>query len=269
MRDLDDFVTRARAENSDHHQRHVVSMEGLSGTVENSFSNISHQFTETFDRVRDLGEEVQTDTKSLEATLAPLGENICRPLSNLRDDINNTVLREYEPTGDTPQKLKYEYPTTLPRTEPHEVLLAGLQDDLPPPTPTKLGAMSTVPTIFNDLDMLPPLSTDRSHSPPPGSLPHLHLHRNPSDMSLREVNPNLTTGSIMMFDPSASTMSMPPPANENKTLPLFKRSVSGMKAPTRATRRTQTTGALGEGRENVPPAGTGMGGSRRKSPRLN
>ncbi|OIW23969.1 kinesin motor domain-containing protein [Coniochaeta ligniaria NRRL 30616] len=274
MRDLDDFVTRARAENSEHHEQHARSVEGLTGTVKESFSNISHHFVETYDRVRDLGEEMDTATNTLKATLPPLEEEICRPLSILREDINNTVLREYEPTGETPQKLKYEYPTTLPRTEPHEVLLAGLQDDLPPPTPTKLcvsgTSTTTVPTIFNDLDMLPPLPPTKSGSPPPTSLPTLQpQHRNPLAMSLREVNPNLTTGSIMLFDPSASTMSMPPPANENKTLPLFKRSVSGIKPVTRTRRRNQTTDNLGEGRENVPPAGGEMGGLRRKSPRLN
>lgn len=281
MRDLDDFVTRARAENGEHHKQHATSVEGLSSTVVDSFSNISQHFVETYDCVRDLGEEMDTAAKTLTGTLSPLEENICRPLSNLREDINHTVLREYEPTGETPQRLKYEYPTTLPRTEPHEVLLAGLQDDLPPPTPTKLlvsgATTTTVPTIFNDhdLDMLPPLQPIRSSSPPP-SLPNL-LPRGP-DMSLREVNPNLTTGSLMLnFDPTASTMSMPPPASENKTLPLFKRSVSGMSKPVaRVTRRRgRATDTLGEGRENVPPAGSGMGmgigaeGSRRKSPRLN
>jgi kinesin family protein 11 len=274
MRDLDDFVTRARAENSEHHKQHATSVEGLSSTVEDSFSNISHHFVETYDRVRDLGEEMDAAAKTLHGTLLPLEENICRPLSNLRDDINATVIREYEPTGETPQKLNYEYPTTLPRTDPHEVLLAGLQDDLQPPTPTKFSVSAatttTVPTVFNDLDMLPPLTTIKSGSPPTPSLPtYQPQHRNPLDMSLREVNPNLTTGSIMLFDPSASTMSMPPPANENKTLPLFKRSVSGIKPVTRTRRRNQTTDNLGEGRENVPPAGSEMGGSRRKSPRLN
>lgn len=281
MRDLDDFVTRARAENSEHHKQHATSIATLSSTVEDSISNISHHFVETYDRVRDLGDEMDTAAKTLHAALAPLEENVCRPLSNLRDDISSTVLREYEPTGETPQKLQYEYPTTLPRTEPHEVLLAGLQDDLPPPTPTKLSVCgattTTAPAIFNDLGMLPPLTRTRSSSPPPpASLPALSPQqqpRNPLDMSLREVNPNLTTGSIMLssFDPSASTMSMPPPANENKTLPIFKRSVSGIKPVTRTRRRNQAADNLGEGRENVPPAGgeMGVGGSRRKSPRLN
>lgn len=271
MRDLDDFVTRARAENAEHHKQHATSVEGLSGTVGDSFSNISQHFVETYDRVRDLGEEMDTAAKTLTGTLPPLEEDVCRPLSNLREDINNTVLREYEPTGETPQKLTYEYPSTLPRTQPHEVLLAALEDDIPQATPTKLAVptttTTTVPTIFNDHDH--DLDLARPGSPPPLQ-PRPHL-----DMSLREVNPNLTTGSIMMFDPAASTMSMPPPASENRTLPLFKRSVSGVSKPvsSRSTRRrgNAADALLGEGRENVPPAGGGMdvGGSRRKSPRLN
>lgn len=282
MRDLDDFVTRARAENAEHHKQHAASVEGLSSTVGDSFSNISQHFVETYDRVRDLGEEMDTAAKTLTGTLPPLEESICRPLSNLREDINNTVLREYVPTGETPKKLTYEYPTALPRTEPHEVLLAELQEDVPQPTPTKLAistTTTTVPTVFHDqdqvhshdeqqdhdLDMLPAITTTLPDSPPP--------QPRPLDMSLREMNPNLTTGSVVLFDPNASTMSMPPPASENKTLPLFKRSVSGISKPVARTtrRRGHAADTLGEGRENVPPAGSGMGigGSRRKSPRLN
>jgi kinesin family protein 11 len=269
MRDLDTFVTRARASNAAHHDAHAASVTTLSSTVESSFANISSHFTSTFDRVRDLGDEMDTDTKNLTTTLDPLGENICRPLSNLREDINTTILREYEPTGETPQKLAYDYPTTLPRTEPAEVLLAGMEDHLDiPPTPTKdpLSPFSTetitttIPTIFNDHDldaeMLPPLTQTRSRSSTAGT------SKNPLGMSLREVNPNVTTGSLI-FDPSASTMSVVP-ESENKTLPLFKKSRRQTGAAA-AVKKSRGLDVPVDQRENVPP----VTGGKRKSPRLN
>lgn len=282
MRDLDTFVTRARASNAAHHTTHNEALTSLSSTVENSFSNISAHFTSTFDRVRGLGDEMDTDTKDLEGTLDPLGENICRPLSNLREDIRSTVLREYEPTGETPQKLTYEYPTTLPRTQPAEVLLAAMEDEVDntlstpsrqPYLASETMTTTTVPTIFhdNDLDivpapdqeidgdMLPPLAPSVSRSPTRSTL----------GMSLREVNPNVTTGSSIIFDPSASTMSM--------TVPLAGEQDKSRKSrrQTGASKRSRTTGGALDGglgvaadqRENVPPPVT-VGG-KRKSPRLN
>lgn len=250
MKDLDDFVTRAKSENNEHHKQHADSMQCLSGTVEKSFSNISAHFTNTFDRVQSLGDEMETDSRKLEGALAPLEENICRPLSNLRDDINSTALREYEPTGDTPEKRLYEYPTELPRTEAPDALVAGLNDA---PTPTK-----AAPDIFNDHDLLESISSQSQAASPKGS-----QARNPLSMSLREVNPNLTTGAIL-FDPSASTMSMPA-IKEDTTLPLFKRSTS-MRPMTRYAKKQ---GIAYEGSENIPPSGFSQGTTRRKSPRLN
>lgn len=252
MKDLDDFVTRARSENSDHHQQHADSMQCLSETVEKSFSNISTHFTKTFDRVRNLGDDMEADSQKLKGALVPLGENICRPLSNLRDDINSTALREYEPTGETPEKKSYQYPTELPRTEAPEVLVAGLHDA---PSPSK-----AAPVIFNDLDLLGSPS-----SMPQAPSPRSSHSRNTISMSLREVNPNLTTGNILL-DPSASTMSMPA-IQENTTMPLFKRSTTSMKPP--VTRHAKKQAVAYEGSENMPPGVFSQSATRRKSPRLN
>jgi kinesin family protein 11 len=258
MKDLDDFVTRARSENSGHHAQHVKSVDSLSNTVEASFSTISAQFTSTFDRVRELGDEMDVETGNIRGALAPLDEEVCEPLGDLRDEINSTVLKEYEPTGDTPEKTGYQYPTELPRTEAHEVLIARMHDAPTPSRPTT----SLATTIFSDPDLsgLGPVV-----SPKPSA-----RTINSFSMSLREVNPNLTTGAIM-FDPSASTMSMPAIREDNATmpLPLFKRSTS-IRPPNMVTRGSKKQQVMPlEGRENVPPGGVlTQGLPRRKSPRL-
>ena len=249
MRDLDDFVTRARSENAKHLRHHSKSMKALASTVDASFSNISSHFNETFGRVKELNGDMEWDVEQLRQNLGPLDETVVQPLGSLREEVANTVLREYEPTGETPEKVKYQYRTDLPRTQPHEVLVAGLTDA---PTPTK-----PVPVIFNDLDSLkdahsPPLM------PPPSSL---DVVRHPLSMSLREVNPNLTTGSIM-FDPSASTMSLQP----DNTMPLFRKSA---RQPKKQAMKGRNAAFPMEGLENVPPPVFSQSISRRKSPRLN
>jgi kinesin family member 11 len=247
MRDLDDFVTRARSENAKHLSQHSKSMQALASTVDASFSSISSHFKETFGRVKDLSTGVEEGVEQLHETLDTLDETVIQPLSGLRNDISTTVLREYQPTGETPERVRYQYRTDLPRTEAHEVLIAGLTDA---PTPTK-----SVPVIFSDLD-----ASEQARSPPlPAS--NLDLGRGHFSMSLREVNPNLTTGSIM-FDPAASTMSM----QADNTMPLFRRSA---RQPKKQAMKGRNAVVTMEGRENVPPTAFSQSLSRRKSPRLN
>ena len=251
MRDLDDFVTRARSHNAEHLARQTSSTEQFSETVATTFGDMATYSEEALDRIRVLGEEVESGAEQLRADLAPLDENLSQPLAVLRDDIQSTVLKEYEPTGETPQKLTYQYPTELPHTASHDILIAGMADA---PTPGK----SAAPPVFPDIDFSAVYSPP---GPPSIGIPEL-TSRNPLSMSLREVNPNVTTGSLM-FDPSVSIMSLPA-VGENATLPLLKRGTRGVGA--RNTKKHLTS--LVEGRENMLPGDFSQSTSRRKSPRL-
>jgi kinesin family protein 11 len=256
MQDLDDFVSRAKSHNASHHERHGESVQGLTGTVEQSFSNISGHFKQTFERVQTLGDEMDTDAKKLEDALEPLDENVCQPLAELREDVQNTELREYEPTGDTPEKIQYQYPTDLPRTGAHEDLLAAMRES---PTPSKPS-----PAVLPDINLTPVRSPTR---PPTGS----GSPKSPLAMSLREVNPNLT--SPAKFDPSVSVLSsLAPPVGGgggDASVPLLKSAAGNMRTrASRLSKRIVGMGAVGEGAENVPPPAVMRSSTRRKSPRL-
>ncbi|KAF7557213.1 hypothetical protein G7046_g6095 [Stylonectria norvegica] len=263
MEALDDFVTRARSENGRHLETHAQSVQALSNTVEESFGNISAHFKTTFDRVKNVGEEMDLDLNDLQEHLEPLEDQLCQPLANLRDGITGTTLHEYQPTGETPAKVQYHYPTTLPRTAPHDLIIAEV-DEAPSPTKERdNGTDKDTTIVFADLDRGNKLLTS-----PPRPLPRFSTASasvlDKTSMSLREVNPNvtatnLTTGCIG-FDPRASIVSMPP----EHTLPLFKQ------RSTRATSRgLRKPAVLVEGRENVPMTVFEQSISRRKSPRLN
>ncbi|KAK5657027.1 hypothetical protein OQA88_3553 [Cercophora sp. LCS_1] len=225
MSDLDAFVSRAKSYNADHHEQHAVSVQLLTDTVSNSFSNISSHCKETYDRLHQLGDEMSTDLENFESTLPTLDDELIHPLARLREDINTTTLHEYQSTGETPEKVAYQYPTELPRTSAHEVLLADMRDE---PTPTKAAPS----IVFSDSDASPEMT------------------RKSLGMSLREVNLNVTTGSV--FDGNSSVISV-----DENTVPLMKRS-------TRT--RAKKVSAVAEGMENLP---IGLVGGKRKSPRLN
>lgn len=255
MTELDDFVTRARSENAGHHAQHATSVAKLSDTVDSSFSNISSHYKDTYDRVHDLGEKMGTEIENLQEDLQPLDDSLCQPLSKLREDISSTALREYEPTGETPQRVQYHYPTELPRTAAHDVLIAGIPEaSLQTPSRPAATPSKTTPAhpIFNDLDTS---EGAKSPSRPASS----DSATNPLSQSLREVNANLTTSGLI-FDPTASTMSAVPPTDDN-TVPLVKKSTS--RIPSKQIKKVHLDGV-----ENMPPSEFSQSARRRKSPRL-
>lgn len=282
MTSLDDFVTHARSQNAAHHDQHALSFNNLSGAVEASYGSISSHFKDTFARVQELETEMATKTTTAADALEPLSENVCRPLSVLREDTLSTKLQEYQPTGSTPQKTVYEYPTDLPHTKSHSALINELHGSSSPSKSSSTGG------IFADADST--LSENRSPSRPTSS--DSPSSRQPLSMSLREVHPNVNNTTSLALDAhvgAANTVhgfsaSVGPGTfnaasfDNDNTLPLSKKSKTG-----RAKIGKASSAPPAEGRENMPPpplqtlGGVGFGGnvetfaqsaSRRKSPRL-
>ncbi|KAL9025829.1 MAG: hypothetical protein Q9196_005413, partial [Gyalolechia fulgens] len=194
MQALDDFVARARSQNERHHATHISSLQGLASDVNESYSSIGEHFTTTYDRVRDIGNHVSEHSKALQATLPPLTQNIQQPLADLRSSIADASLREYVPTGETPQKMQYHFPTTLPRTEPHDKLLNKLfhtasAPSNPPPSPSK----SIIYTDTPNLEIIPPSGALPLPPPPPSSSSEDPPKPTFSSSGLREIDLNISS----------------------------------------------------------------------------
>ncbi|KAL6876735.1 P-loop containing nucleoside triphosphate hydrolase protein [Trichoderma novae-zelandiae] len=256
MEAMDDFVTRAKSESNTHHDTHMQSIQVLSNTVDQSFGNISAHFKTTFDRVKNLGEAMDLDASDLRDSLEPLTTQICQPLSALRDQIGKTALQDYRPTGETPQKAQYLFPTSLPRTEAFDANISHLDDDSPSQAEAegKDADEGDDTIVFADLDA----SSKQASSPPRPSTEST----SDKNASLREVNPNISSSlssSVISFDPSSSTMS----TASGDSMSLFKRG-------TRSTRTSlRKHSMLSEGRENLPLTALAESMARRKSPRIN
>jgi kinesin family protein 11 len=258
MRALDDFVTRARSQNSQHHDSHVQSLQSLSATVNTSYTNIGTHFTSTYERVRDLGDEMSTQAATMQQNLAPLDSVLRQPLSELRENIAKTAFHEYQPTGETPQKTQYIYPTELPRTEAHEDLIAAMRRPFEASrSPSKSmgpGLISLLPVIFNDEpnSASPTRSRPFSKSLPAAGMLEEELERptTSDSTSLREVDVNANmVGGAMAIDTQ---------------VPNFKRSVSGAGGKLPVLKNKKSIVQL-EGRENINILAQSTG--RRRSPR--
>ncbi|KYK56740.1 kinesin protein 2 [Drechmeria coniospora] len=263
MEALHDFVARARSENAHHHETQLQSVQALSSAAEQSFGNVAGHFKTTLDRVSNLGEVVEMDIGDMRDGLDPLASQLCHPLANLREGIASASLQEYQSTGETPQKVLYSYSRTLPRTEPHDVIMSKLgETEVDEENVDEDVGEFDGSIVFSDLD-----ANGRKMAPQPSSVNS--LEKTSMSMSLREVNPNVTTAptaaattGISNFDPSASTMSVPA---GRVTLPDLKESI------VKSARGICPKGSVSvEGRENLTPT-TDMfaqGRSRRKSPRF-
>ncbi|PTB68212.1 kinesin-like protein [Trichoderma citrinoviride] len=255
MEAMDDFVARAKSESNTHHETHMQSIQALSNTVDQSFGNISAHFKTTFDRVKNLGEAMELDASDLHDGLEPLSTQVCQPLSALRDQIGKTALQDYRPTGETPQKAQYQFPTSLPRTETPNAKKAKTDGNSPSrdEADEEDADEDNDTLVFADLDT----SSKTASSPPRPSIESV----SDKSASLREVNPNISSlsSSVISFESGSSTMS----AGSADSIPLFKRSGRS----TRASLRKHSL--LPEGRENLPMTALAESMARRKSPRMN
>lgn len=263
MEALDDFVTRAKSENTAHHESYSQSLITVSNTVDQSFGSISGHFKVTFDRVKNLGEEMEVDINDIQESLEPLETQLCRPLANLREEIASTSLQEYQPTGDTPQKVQYHYPTSLPRTQRRSMIIPEMDEAGSEPDEPAVQEKDNNTMVFADLDNSEHSEhADLVPSPRPSTANTTSISLDKATpLSLREVDPNVSSSNLTIgaigFEPLASHLPFP----SDHTMPLFKHSA-------RTNRGTKKPN-LSEGRENVPISALAQGAHRRKSPRLN
>lgn len=125
MQALDQFVSRARAQNGRHHDAQVRVMTHLGGVVKAGAAAGGAKLAAAYNRTRGLGDEVAAQTWELSTSLPPLDASVRQPLGELRMAISEAPMAPYVPTGETPQRVLYQYPSALPRTAPHEQLLAS------------------------------------------------------------------------------------------------------------------------------------------------
>jgi len=203
MQALDDFVTRARSQNERHHSTHVESLSSLATTVGQSYSSIGDHFISTYSRVRDIGTDISNQSTALSASLPPLSTSIQQPLADLRAHITNAPLKEYTPTGETPQKTQYHYPTTLPRTLPPSSLQSKPS---PHRSPNKSAIYTDVPPPSNS--SLPP-TTSPSKDPNPTSLREISLNVK-SALIRNNSDPSGTTAANVKADAEVASMGPPP-----------------------------------------------------------
>lgn len=114
MAALDDFVTRARQQNESSFESHTTHIRDLSRQVGGSLAEIQASLSD--EAVQLFNADVQNETASLSNSLKPLAEEVHQPIQTLASYFTTSSLHNYSPTGETPAKKIWTYPTDLPRT---------------------------------------------------------------------------------------------------------------------------------------------------------
>jgi kinesin family protein 11 len=278
MEALDDFVAKARSQNGRFHEAQLDSLDAMATNGRDSRKAVNKQLDSLYERVNQLQDDVYMHTENLEHSTAPLHEEVRQPLSELRDNIRSHPMKEYIPTGVTPQKRKYEYSTELPRTESHEGIRSRHR------TSKQFTALP-----FNEEPQMAPMPSSPVSSPSKGfvysdAAEEVGTHSsssgiNSSNTGLREVDLNVGKQHAQDVEDDTAPNDKPgspapaPPMDPNDTLdedepeqPPRKRRRSASSNTTVETKLPQKMlskrmAGMMEGRENVPPSG--IAGGRR------
>ncbi|KAJ5528446.1 hypothetical protein N7527_001839 [Penicillium freii] len=269
MEALDDFVAKARSQNGRFHESHLGSLNAMVKNARDSRSNVYGQLDGLTGRVEQLQDDVDMHTQNLEQATAPLHAEVRQPLLEMRSNIQSHPLKEYVPTGITPQKRRYEYPSEMPQTEAHDGLRTrhrtskqftalpfSEEEQQGSPAPTSPQASTPKKFVYNDTP------EEVGHSLPSSAPP-------PSNTGLREVDLNVARPVVSDADDAlpptksetpalATSMDLDETPEKEEPEPSRKRrrsnsnNIPETKLP--KTMLSKRMAGMKEGRENMPPA---------------
>ncbi|KAF7516259.1 hypothetical protein PCG10_002372 [Penicillium crustosum] len=274
MEALDDFVAKARSQNGRFHESHLGSLNAMVKNARESRSNVYGQLDGFTGRVEQLQDDVDMHTENLEQATAPLHAEVRQPLLEMRSNIQNHPLKEYVPTGITPQKRRYEYPSEMPQTEAHDGLRTrhrtskqftalpfSEEEQQDSPAPTSPQASPPKKFVYNDTP------EEVGHSLPSSAAP-------PSNTGLREVDLNVARPVVSDGDDALPPTKLETPAlvtsmdldetpEKEEPEPSRKRrrsnsnSIPETKLP--KTMLSKRMAGMKEGRENMAPSAIASG----------
>jgi kinesin family member 11 len=223
MSALDAFVTRARTQNNKSHEDHISGLLQFQLEVAQLQNEVAETIRKRDTDLQVLHNDAEASTTELNECMETFGAEAREALQTLHAQVDDSPMQEYMSTGETPQKRDWTYPTELPSTANHEVIIArtrGLPESsaellatrTPGQSPRKRGSPRKSPTktrspkkakVYNDSD-------------------HAQLLDNLTEpiKGLREIDMNVVAGSNNVESHTISfskSMSGQPPLKRHAT----------------------------------------------------
>jgi kinesin family member 11 len=127
----DEFVTRARSQNDESHEEHKAGLLQLQLQVVQTQNDLTSALSDRQAALKTFHEDEARNVAEYFEQLGDFDRHIRSGLDALAEDVNEAMPKEYVPTGETPQKRNWSYPSELPATAAHESIIArrrGLPD---------------------------------------------------------------------------------------------------------------------------------------------
>jgi kinesin family member 11 len=133
MSALDGFVTRARAQNDNILEEHIGGLLQISLHVAQMQMEISQNMEQREVELQAYQQEATSTNEELRSATDSASSAILSSVKTAQEAIHGDTLQDYVPTGETPQKREWSYPTRLPSTANHQSIIAARRG-LPDPT---------------------------------------------------------------------------------------------------------------------------------------
>ena len=270
MAALDEYVTRARSQNDRHHASQIQSLQGISSNAHQTFSGFGKSLEMSATKLPEFSTDLTSGVFQMQDNLASFAKEVRQPLNGLSLKVQAAPLADYMHTGETPQKKDWSFPSTLPKTDDHELLIArsrGLPDPrnqqakTPGRTPGRSPRKMPSPRKLNSPSKLPSPSkakifTDENAAP---SLVRTEWNGGLKEIDMNVGRPVTADGGLPIdFSKSVGAGSQPPPLKRHVT-----EGVNSSRLPTKPGGSAGRTKAEGRENVNVLSQSVGAGGARR------
>jgi kinesin family member 11 len=299
MAALDQFVTRARNQNDQHHDEHVQSLQSMSSSVAKTYGQLQQDFASTTKTTQAFDADLKIHVSDVGASLTNLDQDIRAPLSNLTSTIQSSQLVDYIATGKTPQKHSWDIPSTLPRTEPHERLIARMRGLPDPAVIAKTPASARTPGRSPKKGMTSPRKNQSTPSKLPSPTKQISPMKNSptkgkiytdpthascqpiltrSDSGLREIDVNViprpvtSAGPLSAEEKNTAVIAHAHPVSDfSKSVgagpPSFKRHATESTTSKVALKSEGDRVGRGRSKENANPLSSSLGAGNRSGSR--
>jgi kinesin family protein 11 len=238
--DLDQYVRATKVSSSSFLDAHTAQVDAtLTETSTQIDSELAEALRQHQSSMREWLDTYGSEVSATKSQNERFGAAYTEDSVSTREQISAFSLREYVPTGTTPQKKTYEHPTNLARTKPKHVLLQEYR---------RLKSLGQNPINSNGLTldaMMMMVGGDASVASTPASSVHSSIDQDSSAVGSEDENPLADEVSSNGSSGRSSSLSIKDLAS---SVPVMTTTMAPAPAPA-----TTTTAAPAAAKAKMPP----------------
>ena len=118
------LIGEAQTANDHHHQEEAEGRSNLVSSVAGNYQSIVERLTDNSVQLQGMNLDLARNAHSILDSFSMLEGGVHKSLEDLRANAAAKEMEACAPTGETPQRTAYQYPTRLPVTDAHDLRVA-------------------------------------------------------------------------------------------------------------------------------------------------